>query len=54
MKHDDADLIQRVLDGDDTAFSILVKKHQKPVHALAWRKNWRFSTSPKRLRKTLF
>ena len=38
MKNDDAKLIQRVLDGDDTAFSTLVKKYQKPVHALAWRK----------------
>ena len=38
MKNDDAQLIQRVLDGDDTAFSALVKKYQKPVHALAWRK----------------
>ena len=38
MKHDDAQLIQRVLAGDDTAFSMLVKKYQKPVHALAWRK----------------
>ena len=38
MKHDDAQLIQRVLAGDDTAFSTLVKKYQKPVHALAWRK----------------
>ena len=26
MKNDDAQLIQRVLDGDDTAFSALVKK----------------------------
>ena len=42
MKHDDAQLIQRVLDGDDTAFSALVKKHQKPVHALAWRKTGDF------------
>ena len=42
MKHDDAKLIQRVLDGDDTAFSTLVKKHQKPVHALAWRKTGDF------------
>ncbi len=42
MKHDDAELIQRVLDGDDTAFSTLVKKHQKPVHALAWRKTGDF------------
>ena len=42
MKHDDAELIQSVLDGDDTAFSTLVKKHQKPVHALAWRKTGDF------------
>ena len=42
MKHDDAELIQRVLDGDDTAFSALVKKHQKPLHALAWRKTGDF------------
>ena len=38
MKNDDAQLIQRVLAGDDTAFSMLVNKYQKPVHALAWRK----------------
>ena len=38
MKTDDAKLIQRVLKGDDTAFSMLVRKYQKPVHALAWRK----------------
>ena len=38
MKNDDAKLIQRVLSGDDTAFSALVRKYQKPVHALAWRK----------------
>ena len=38
MKNDDAKLIQRVLKGDDTAFSMLVRKYQKPVHALAWRK----------------
>ncbi len=38
MKNDDAKLIQRVLAGDDTAFSVLVNKYQKPVHALAWRK----------------
>ena len=38
MKNGDAKLIQRVLAGDDAAFSILVKKYQKPVHALAWRK----------------
>ena len=38
MKNDDAQLIQRVLEGDDTAFSALVKKYQRSVHALAWRK----------------
>ena len=38
MKNDDAQLIQRALDGDETAFSALVKKYRKPVHALAWRK----------------
>ena len=38
MKNDDAKLIQSTLDGDDTAFSTLVKKYQKSVHALAWRK----------------
>ena len=38
MKNNDAQLIQRVLDGDDTAFSELVRKYQRSVHALAWRK----------------
>ncbi len=38
MKNSDAQLIHRVLNGDDTAFSELVKKYQKQVHALAWRK----------------
>ena len=38
MKNSDVQLIQRVLDGDDTAFSTLVAKYQKQVHALAWRK----------------
>ena len=38
MEKDDVELIQRVLSGDETAFSILVKKYQKGVHALAWRK----------------
>ncbi len=42
MKNSDAELIQRVLAGDETAFSALVKKHQKPVHALAWRKTGDF------------
>ena len=38
MKINDADLIQRVLDGDQDAFTTLVNKYQKSVHALVWRK----------------
>ncbi len=38
MKNADVELIQRVLDGDDTAFSTLVGKYQRSVHALVWRK----------------
>ena len=38
MKNDDVAIIQRVLAGDETAFAELVKKHQKPVHTLAWQK----------------
>ncbi len=38
MKNNDVELIQRVLAGDDNAFSMLVRKYQKPVHALVWRK----------------
>jgi len=38
MKNRDVELIHRILDGDDSAFSELVKKYQKPVHALVWRK----------------
>lgn len=38
MKHEDAQLVHRTLAGDAGAFATLVKKHQKRVHALAWRK----------------
>ena len=38
MKTNDVDLIQRVLDGDQDAFTALVNKYQKSVHALVWRK----------------
>ena len=38
MKNSDTQLIHRVLNGDETAFSELVEKYQKQVHALAWRK----------------
>ena len=35
---DDVQLIHRTLLGDDEAFSALVQKYQKSVHALVWRK----------------
>ena len=38
MVEDDVQLIHSVLAGDDEAFTALVRKHQKGVHALAWRK----------------
>ena len=38
MRNDDAALIQRILTGDETAFASLVRKYQKQVHTLAWRK----------------
>lgn len=38
MEQKDAELIQQVLQGSQEAFSLLVKKYQKGVHALAWRK----------------
>ena len=38
MKNDDVELIHRVLAGDEAAFSILIRKYQKQVHGLVWRK----------------
>ena len=38
MKNDDVELIQQSLTGDENAFASLVRKYQKQVHALAWRK----------------
>ena len=37
-REDDVELIRKILSGDDAAFSILVEKYQKSIHALAWRK----------------
>ena len=37
-REDDVQLIHKILSGDDAAFSVLVNKYQKSVHALAWRK----------------
>ncbi|RKU30417.1 hypothetical protein C6497_04330 [Candidatus Poribacteria bacterium] len=38
MKCNNIQLINRSIDGDDTAFAELVEKYQKQVHALVWRK----------------
>ena len=38
MNNNDSDLIQRTLAGDEQAFSALVEKYQKQIHALAWQK----------------
>ena len=38
MKKSDAELIDEILSGDEDAFSALVQKYQKSVHALVWRK----------------
>lgn len=38
MIESDVQLIHRILSGDEEAFSILVQRHQKSVHALVWRK----------------
>ncbi len=38
MKNSDADMIRRTLEGDQQAFTALVEKYHKQVHALAWQK----------------
>ena len=38
MERNDVQLIRSTLSGNDEAFSTLVEKYQKRVHALAWRK----------------
>ena len=37
-REDDAQLIHEILSGDEAAFSRLIRKYQRSVHALAWRK----------------
>ena len=37
MKNEDIDLIQRILSGDEDAFTILMQKHRSWIHSLAWR-----------------
>ena len=41
-RENDVQLIQDTLSGDDTAFSTLVQKYQRNVHALVWRKTGDF------------
>ena len=38
MEKDDVQLIREILSGNDAAFSTLIQKYQKIVHAFAWRK----------------
>ncbi len=45
MVDNDVQLIRRILSGDDEAFSILMRKHQKGVHALIWRKIGNFQSA---------
>ena len=45
MADNDVQLIRRILSGDDEAFSTLMRKHQKGVHALIWRKIGDFQTA---------
>ncbi len=45
MANSDAELIQRTLDGDETAFGFLVDKYKGAVHALAYRKTGNFHTA---------
>ena len=44
-RENDVQLIRRILSGSDEAFSVLVRKHQKNIHALAWRKVGDFHTA---------
>ncbi len=38
MQANDVQLIHNILSGEDVAFSTLIQKYRKSVHALAWRK----------------
>ena len=38
MVNDTVELIHRILSGEDEAFNVLVRKYQRRVHALIWRK----------------
>ena len=53
-REDDVHLIRSILSGDDTAFSVLVRKHQKSIHALAWRKVGDFHAAEEITQDTFF
>ena len=38
MKNDDAKWIERILAGDEDAFTALVKKYEKQIHTFVWRR----------------
>ena len=38
MKNDDAKWVERILAGDEDAFTALVKKYEKQIHAFVWRR----------------
>ena len=38
MKNDDAKWVERILAGDESAFTALVKKYEKRIHAFVWRR----------------
>ncbi len=38
MQNDDAKWIERILTGDEDAFTTLVKKYEKQIHAFVWRR----------------
>ena len=45
MDTNDFALIQRVLDGDDNAFTVLVNRYEKAIHTFVWRKIGDFHTA---------
>ena len=47
-RENDAQLIQDTLAGNDEAFNALVRKYQKSVHALTWRKIGNFQDAEER------
>lgn len=52
MENTDVELIQRTLTGNQEAFTALVQKYQKRVHALAWRKTEDFHVAEEIMQDT--